>query len=48
LFYFRDETFECVAEHCTIELSEVNSLIRTRKVLALPQQESPSSRVVPG
>jgi hypothetical protein len=37
LFYFRDETFECVAEHCTIELSEVNSLIRTRKVLALPQ-----------
>ena len=34
LFYFRDETFECVAEHCTIEASAANSLIRERKVIA--------------
>jgi hypothetical protein len=47
LFYFRDETFECIAEHCTIERSEVNSLFRTRKVLALPRQGSAISRVAP-
>jgi hypothetical protein len=34
LFYFRDDTFECVAERCEIEPSAVNSLIRTRKNLA--------------
>jgi hypothetical protein len=38
LFYFRDDTFECVAEHCNIEPSVANSLMRTRKVLAgLPE-----------
>ena len=34
LFYFRDETFECVAEHCIVEPSVANSLIRTRKEIA--------------
>jgi hypothetical protein len=34
LFYFRDETFECVAEDCIIEPSVTNSLIRTRKLIA--------------
>jgi hypothetical protein len=33
LFYFRDQTFECVAEQCVIELSIDNSLQRTSKVL---------------
>jgi len=34
LFYFRSNTFECVAERCEIEPSLVNSLIRTGKELA--------------
>jgi|HubBroStandDraft_1064217.scaffolds.fasta_scaffold01586_4 hypothetical protein len=33
LFYFRDGTFECLAENCDIEPSVANSLTRTRKVL---------------
>jgi hypothetical protein len=37
LFYFRDDTFECVAEQCTIEPVAVNSLLRTKKTLAAPQ-----------
>ena len=34
LFYFRDDTFECVAEKCEIEPSTNNSLTRTCKKLA--------------
>jgi len=34
LFYFRDETFECVAEKCIIEPTADNSLQRTGKGLA--------------
>ncbi len=34
LFYFRDETFECVAERCVIEPDPRNALIRTAKLLA--------------
>jgi hypothetical protein len=45
LFYFRDNTFECVAEHCKIEPSGVNSLMRTRKVLALPPERSAIAQV---
>ncbi len=36
LFYFRDETFECVAESCEIEPVEGNSLQRIGKKLNLP------------
>jgi len=38
LFYFRDETFECIAEHCEIESSVANSLKRTRRVLPRLQE----------
>lgn len=34
LFYFRDETFECVAERCTIEQTERNALRRLGKRFA--------------
>jgi hypothetical protein len=34
LFYFRDETFECVAAGCVIEPTEENSLYRRGKKLA--------------
>ena len=38
LFYFRDDTFECVAERCMIEPSGDNSLQRAGKVLTrLPE-----------
>jgi hypothetical protein len=47
LFYFRDNTFECVAEQCNIEPSEVNSLSRTRKKLALAPEQSAIFRVAP-
>jgi hypothetical protein len=33
LFYFRDNTFECVAERCVIESRDDNALQRTRKHL---------------
>jgi hypothetical protein len=33
LFYFRDNTFECVAERCVIEPRADNALQRTRKHL---------------
>lgn len=33
LFYFRDNTFECVAEQCLIEPCAENALIRTAKKL---------------
>jgi len=33
LFYFRSNTFECLAERCEIERSAANSLIRTREEL---------------
>jgi hypothetical protein len=33
LFYFRDNTFECVAERCVIEPTAGNSLQRAGKVL---------------
>lgn len=33
LFYFRDETFECIAEQCIIEPAANNSLYRTGKKL---------------
>lgn len=33
LFYFRDETFECVAERCSIEPVADNALYRKGKVL---------------
>jgi hypothetical protein len=36
LFYFRDETFECVAEKCIIEPTPENALQRTGKVLVAP------------
>lgn len=36
LFYFRDNTFECVAEQCIIEPTADNSLQRTGKKLRLP------------
>jgi hypothetical protein len=35
LFYFRDNTFECVAAQCVLETSEENALFRTGK--RLPQ-----------
>ena len=41
LFYFRDETFECVAERCIIEPTANNSLRRTGKTLVV--QESANS-----
>ena len=34
LFYFRDDTFECVGERCMIEPTEGNSLHRRGKKLA--------------
>jgi hypothetical protein len=38
LFYFRDDTFECVAQRCIIEPSGDNSLQRSGKVLTrLPE-----------
>ena len=36
LFYFRDNTFECVAEHCMIEPGADNALQRTGKTLRIP------------
>ena len=36
LFYFRDNTFECVAEQCLIEPTADNSLHRTGKMLRVP------------
>jgi len=33
LFYFRDETFECLAERCLLEPIQNNALIRTSKSL---------------
>lgn len=33
LFYFRDETFECVADECIIEPTEGNSLYRKGRTL---------------
>jgi hypothetical protein len=36
LFYFRDNTFECVAAHCLIEVDATNSLQRTGKQLSEP------------
>ncbi len=33
LFYFRDGTFECLAERCSIEPIQINALIRTGKSL---------------
>lgn len=33
LFYFRDRTFECVAERCVIEPSQDNSLFSAHKVI---------------
>jgi len=47
LFYFRDSTFECVAEHCKIEPSEANSLMRTRKMLAFPPEQLAISQIAP-
>jgi hypothetical protein len=44
LFYFRDDTFECVAEQCVFEESGDNSLLRVGKVLAqLPESLHPTS-----
>ena len=41
LFYFRDNDFECIAERCTIESSDKNSLVRTGKKLpAMPASKS--------
>lgn len=41
LFYFRDDTFECVAEQCIIEPTANNSLERTgKKLRLLPAAES--------
>ncbi len=37
LFYFRDETFECVAENCAIEPRSDNSIFTTKKTLLAPQ-----------
>ena len=31
LFYFRDRTFECVAEKCVVESTQKNALFRTHK-----------------
>jgi hypothetical protein len=36
LFYFRDNTFECVAKDCVIEPAANNSLQRTGKTLRIP------------
>jgi len=38
LFYFRDGTFECIAEQCIIEPIADNSLLRTKKTLATDGQ----------
>lgn len=35
LFYFRDNTFECVAEECLIEATAENSLRRTNKRIGI-------------
>jgi len=37
LFYFRDDTFECVAQKCIIESDPANALQRTSKALPEPQ-----------
>jgi hypothetical protein len=39
LFYFRDETFECVAERCVIDPVKGNSLMRTGKTLRVANQQ---------
>jgi hypothetical protein len=39
LFYFRDNTFECIAEQCIIEPSANNSLHRTGKKLRIPSAD---------
>jgi len=40
LFYFRDQTFECVSDQCVIETTANNSLDRTGKELrSLPSAE---------
>jgi hypothetical protein len=31
LFYFRDETFECLAKSCTVEPDQANALFRTSR-----------------
>ena len=31
LFYFRDETFECVAEECESDVRDDNALLRAKK-----------------
>ncbi len=36
LFYFRDNTFECVAKQCIIDPGSNNSLQRTGKILHIP------------
>ena len=38
LFYFRDGTFECIAEQCIIDSTADNSLLRTKKTLATDGQ----------
>jgi hypothetical protein len=35
LFYFRDNTFECVADDCVIEPTAENSLLRTNKQIVV-------------
>jgi hypothetical protein len=39
LFYFRDNTFECVAEKCIIEPDANNALQRTGKNLRIPSAD---------
>jgi hypothetical protein len=35
LFYFRDDTFECLARNCIIEPDDGNSVFRTQKTIPL-------------
>jgi len=37
LFYFRDKTFECVAEQCVLDGTEENSLLRAGKDISQPR-----------
>lgn len=39
LFYLRDNTFECVADHCIIEPNADNALYRTAKSLHIPPSD---------
>lgn len=48
LFYFRDDTFECVAQKCVLEPAPHNALHRRGKTLAEPDDGTGRHSSKPG